>query len=301
MTAAPCGPEFLAPKHFLSRRRRHFSSEANVRQTTRLLLALTVAAAACGDQTPTSSLAPSDSPALVSNGTPTGSLYGAVGNLFADADNDGVWDWRCSGTLVTSTVFLTAGHCYEPGATYYITFAAVAFPAPKSLPQSGLISSTSAYLHPQFSYPSNDLAVIILPEAQVAQLGITPIPVAPAGYLDDLRSQPGWGTQTVRVVGYGLASYGQGKYVTQDDAVRRYADMKVLQLTPMSLFTHNSAPRGGKPGACYGDSGGPLILNGFIVAVVSHGWYDGGCHSISGQIRTDTESAISFLDNFIDY
>ena len=272
-----------------------------MRHITRLLLTLTVATAACSDQTPTSSLAPSDGPARVTNGTPTGSLYSAVGNLFADTDNDGEWDYRCSGTLISSTVFLTAGHCYEPGATYYVTFAPVALPVTEPLSESGLISSTTAYRHPEYSFPANDLAVIILPEAEVAALGITPIPVAPAGYLDALRSQPGWGTQTVRIVGYGLASYGQGKYVTQNDAVRRYADLKVFQLTPMSLFTHNSAPKGGKPGACYGDSGGPLILDGYVVAVVSHGWYDGGCHSISGQVRTDTQSAIEFLDNFIDY
>jgi V8-like Glu-specific endopeptidase len=256
-----------------------------------------VAAVACGDTAPTSSLTPSDAPARITNGTPTGTSYGSVGNLFADADNDGSWDWRCSGTLISPTVFLTAGHCYEEGATYYITFAPVALPVSEPLSaNTSLISSTTAYLHPDYQFPYNDMAVVILPAGSTT--GITPTPLAPEGFLVDLKRQGAWGQQTATAVGYGTASYGQGPYYTQDDGVRRYADLKLISFNDYYLQLRNNAVNAGKTGICYGDSGGPVLIDGYLVAVIS--WVlPAGCHGISGYSRVDTESSIDFLSQFV--
>ena len=271
-----------------------------MRHTIRVLsFAIAAATLACGDRSPTSSIAPSDAPQRITNGTPTGTSYGNVGNVFVDEDGDGKWDWRCSGTLISATVFLTAGHCYEPGATYYVTFAPVAFPAPADLRTSALISSTTAYRHPDYLAPFDDIAVIILPANDVAKLGITPMPLAPEGYLTELRSEPAWGQKTATVVGYGLASYGQGPYVTQNDAVRRYAELKMLSLDAYRLVLHNNAPKAGQSGVCYGDSGGPVIVGGYLVAVASYVGLDLGCHSLAGFSRVDTESALGFLDDYV--
>ena len=270
-----------------------------MRHSTRvLLLAIAAATLACGEP-PTSSLTPSDGPQLITNGTPTGTLYGNVGNVYVDDDDDGVWDWRCTGTLISATVFLTAGHCYAPDVTYYVTFAPVAYPAPADLRTSDLISSTTAYRHPDYLSPFDDIAVVILPAGEVAELGITPMPLAPEGYLTDLRREPGWGKKTATVVGYGLASYGQGWYVTQNDGVRRYAELKMLSLGAYHLVLHNNAPKAGQSGVCYGDSGGPVIVDGYLVAVSSYVGLDLGCHSTSGFSRVDTESALDFLDDYV--
>jgi V8-like Glu-specific endopeptidase len=276
-----------------------------VRHPTRFLRVALVAAvsavSACADNTLTSSLAPSDDPSRITNGTPTGSsLYTNVGNLFADIDGDGLWDYRCSGTLVSETVFLTAGHCYEPGATYYISFAATALPAPEPLDESNLISSTTAYLHPEYRFPYYDLAVVILDATEVAQLGISPMPLAPEGYIDALKSGTQWSKQTATVVGYGLASAGRGWRVTQNDGVRRYADIRLVNFNQYWLTLRNNAVNAGRPGSCYGDSGGPVIIGGYLVAVTSFG-NDPGCLSVGGYSRVDTEGAIDFLDEFIDY
>jgi len=265
--------------------------------TRALLAAVAVAAVACGDNTPTSSLAPSDAPARITNGTPTGTSYGSVGNLFVDEDNDGDWDWRCSGTLISATVFLTAGHCYEEGATYYVTFAPVALPVSEPLSaNTSLISSTTAYLHPDYRFPYNDMAVVILPAGSTT--GITPTPLAPEGYLVDVKSEGAWGQKTATVVGYGTASFGQGPYYTQNDAVRRYADLKLISFNAYYLQLKNNAVKAGMTGACYGDSGGPVLIDGYLVGVTS--WVlPAGCHGISGYSRVDTESAIDFLSEFV--
>ncbi len=264
-----------------------------------LLVTLTAAVSACADIAPTSSLAPSEGPASITNGTPTGaSLYANVGNIFADTDADGEWDYRCTGTLVSDTAFLTAGHCIEPGATYYVTFDPVAFPAPEPLDESGLISSTTAVTHPDWQFPYFDVAVIVFDAADVAALGITPMPIVPLGYLTALRSQPAWGQNTATVVGYGLASYGQGPYLTQNDGVRRYADVKVQQLNDYFLVMHENAPKAGKPGTCPGDSGGPVVMDGYLVAVNSYG-QNVGCRTLGGYVRLDTPEVMDWLSQYL--
>jgi hypothetical protein len=276
------------------------SLEAFVRHLRRfLLVTLITSVSACADNTLTSSLAPSEGAARISNGTPTGaSLYTNVGNLFADTDGDGPWDYRCTGTLVSATAFLTAGHCIEPGATYYVTFAPVALPAPEPLDESALISSTTAFRHPDWQFPYFDVAVIVFDATEVAGLGITPMPVTPLGFLTEFRTQPAWGQQAATVVGYGLASAGQGPYLTQNDGVRRYADVKTQQLNDYFLVMHENAPKAGKPGTCPGDSGGPVILGGYLVAVNSYG-LSAGCHNLGGYVRIDTPEVLDWLSQYL--
>ena len=51
----------------------------------------------------------------VTDGAPDGDGHPYVGLMVAK-DKDGAPLWRCSGTLLSSTVYLTAGHCTESPA-----------------------------------------------------------------------------------------------------------------------------------------------------------------------------------------
>jgi len=53
----------------------------------------------------------------ITNGTADGTNHPYVGLMVA-IDEDGVPLWRCSGSLLSATVFLTAGHCTEPPAAH---------------------------------------------------------------------------------------------------------------------------------------------------------------------------------------
>ena len=60
----------------------------------------------------------------VSDGEPDGNGHPFVGLMVA-YDSDGAALWRCSGTLLSPTVFLTAGHCTEaPAASATVWFDA---------------------------------------------------------------------------------------------------------------------------------------------------------------------------------
>jgi secreted trypsin-like serine protease len=53
----------------------------------------------------------------------------------------------------------------------------------------------------------------------------------------------------------------------------------------------------GTGGTCNGDSGGPTFLDGYVVAVTSHGYTD-NCRYLSGLPRVDIESVQTWLAGF---
>ena len=54
-------------------------------------------------------------------------------------------------------------------------------------------------------------------------------------------------------------------------------------------------------GACFGDSGGPILYNDgtmeVVVAIVS--WGDTACSALSANYRTDTTGAMSYIQSVI--
>jgi len=53
----------------------------------------------------------------ITDGEPDGNAHPYVGLMIAQ-DENGTPMWRCSGTLLSETVFLTAGHCTEAPAAH---------------------------------------------------------------------------------------------------------------------------------------------------------------------------------------
>jgi secreted trypsin-like serine protease len=257
--------------------------------------------------------------AAITGGTEdTANAYSNVGMLVYYADGG---RYRCSGTLVTPTVVLTAAHCTEgtDGATL-VTFdpvvarsAADAGKVPRAgNPEAGFTAEEApagwhagtAHTHPGYSGFTdlrnwNDVGVIVLDEAVE---GITPARVAPVGHLDQY-AQPRLNRTTVRVVGYGTevrkpTSGPQKPTPMSFPIVRRYADEVGQKLTPQVLQVNGNEkdPRG-TGGSCFGDSGGPALLDGVVVTVTSYG-YTSNCRYLGGLQRVDIPVVQDWLAEF---
>jgi hypothetical protein len=254
----------------------------------------------------------------ITGGEPDGNRHPNVGLiLFYQADGR----FRCSATLVSPTVLITAAHCTTGtlGKTL-VTFDSVIAQQPPSPfpvaadPAAGYTSAEitaagylagTAYTHPQYSNFTdldnwNDVGVIVLDEPVT---GIAPAQLAPTGYLD-AYAQPVLNRTIFDLVGYGTEvrkpdSGPQKPQPMSYPLLRRYTTAPGQKLTPQILqLNGNPADTRGGGGTCFGDSGGPVFLNGNLVAVTSYG-YTQNCRYLGGYQRVDIPGVVSWLANFI--
>src|SRR5688572_26810103 len=115
----------------------------------------------------------------VTDGELDGEGHPYVGLMVAQ-DEDGNPLWRCSGTLLSPTLFLTAGHCTEAPATHVeIWFDA---DVESGIPDNGYPFNGDAggtpYTHPDYdpnAFFLHDLGVVVLDEPMVMdEYGVLP-------------------------------------------------------------------------------------------------------------------------------
>jgi len=236
-------------------------------------------------------------PALaITYGQPDGNRHPNVGLLIGQ-DSEGFYA-LCSGTLISPTVFLTAGHCTdylrETNSQAYVSFAS----EPPFL--SSIIHGT-AYTHPDYGkfFPNTaDLGVIVLDQAVT---NITPAQLPTKGLLDSFATRRGLQDLSVTVVGYGIQSV---RPRFQWDLERWFATADIINLRSAINDGYNiqstNNPGNGRGGTCNGDSGGPMFLgtSNVIVAVNSFG-LNSVCKGVDFMYRLDIDSARYFLDDFV--
>ncbi|WP_459644381.1 S1 family peptidase [Kineococcus sp. NUM-3379] len=255
--------------------------------------------------------------AAITGGQPDGNRNPNVGLIVF---YDGTGRYRCSATLVSPTVLLTAAHCTEGtvGRTAVTFDTRIAENPPSPLPvaadpaagytraeleAAGYLSGT-AVSHPAYSDFTdrdnwNDVGVIVLNRAVT---GITPARVAPSGYLDRY-AQPALNKTIFEVVGYGTEvrkpeSGPQKPQPMSFPLIRRYTTSPGQKLTPQLLqMNGNPADTRGGGGTCFGDSGGPVFHGGYLVAVTSYG-YTQNCRYLGGYQRVEIPVVQDWLAGF---
>jgi hypothetical protein len=237
----------------------------------------------------------------ITDGEYDGDGHPYVGLMIAQ-DENGTPMWRCSGTLISDTVFLTAGHCTYGAAHVEIWFYNnEADVRANGYPFVGQVGGTP-YTHPDYTDAAfflHDVGVVVLDESYpTAEYGELPS----VNQLDALKTKRGKQDVTFTAVGYGLQKINPVFVERRLD--RMVATPHLIQINvpgftgSFSMLLSNNASTGG---TCFGDSGGPNFLGSSnVVAGVTSFGINGNCAGTGGVFRMDRQNVLDFVNSFLD-
>jgi len=260
--------------------------------------------------------------AAVTNGKPDGDNHPYVGLLVFDAA-PGQPAWRCSGSLISPTLVLTAGHCTDGAVAARVwfasdvTYASVPYPLyPYGGPGSGAVEGTPYtdpdYRSPNSPYQNNglsgysyrDVGVVVLDEPIIMD-EYAALPAA--GLVDTLKNKT-----PVDFVGYGVQYQAQipGNQLPQPPPDYRWTGPRIRMYAYSELvsgkFVHSADylrlalnPGGGSGGTCFGDSGGPDLLGGTnIVLGVNSYVTNVNCSGVGYSERVDIPEVLDWINSY---
>ena len=235
--------------------------------------------------------------------------------VFETADG---FSHRCSGSLLTPTVFLTAGHCTDDALglvkarVYFQQDAGAQYdPDTEQDPHTGYPDTCDpdpdhcreATLMYDFGYEDgaplpniHDVGIVILDEPYNAgEFGV----LASAGWLDDLATARGKKETQFSYSGYGLSYSGPKKTISFRSrlmATSKLTNLRSHLTDGYNLQTNGNGSTNG--GTCGGDSGGPVFYGGtssnLIVAVTSFGLNE-WCRGTDFEYRVDRQAVIDWI------
>jgi len=241
--------------------------------------------------------------------------------VFLDAGSHPLW--RCSGTLMSARVLLTAGHCTGADGADVPAKAVVWFtdnvPAgtggtPGNLCNTGRVGypcnggvTGTPHPHPLFGFANfpntHDVGVVTLDSAVAATYGTLP----PLGFLDSFAMQRGLQDINLTPVGYGVQSEKPTLIVlrTRYMASQQIKDLRSHLTDGFNVATTNSPGNGTGDGftmpggTCFGDSGGPAFYAQtlMVVGITSFG-LNLNCKGGDYAFRTDIAETQDFLATF---
>lgn len=221
--------------------------------------------------------------------------------------------FRCSGTLLSPTVLLTAGHCTNnyPGSPYtgmrVFTESDVQAGQGKTnnYPYAGpnaveAVSWASLPLYPQ-SWIRHDAGVVVLQSPGVVLSPDKYGKLPTLNEFDEFKTKRGLQDIWFTSVGYGLQKSfpTAAAWKDQKDKTRYVAYPHLLQINVpgfvgnFSMLLSNNASTGG---TCFGDSGGPNFLrDSNVVAGITSFGINGNCAGTGGVYRTDRQEVLDFV------
>ncbi|WKZ37031.1 MAG: trypsin-like serine protease [Anaerolineales bacterium] len=235
----------------------------------------------------------------ITNGELDGDGHPHVGLLVFDVG--GFPAWRCSGTLLSPTILLTAGHCTfgaDDGRVWFesdVQNDVVGYP----FDTATSVAFCGIHTHPDYddaAFFLHDVGVVELCEpVYVDTYGTLPS----ANQLDALKPRKqNWFT----AVGYGLQRINP--VFVEAERVRMVATPHLVQINvpgftgDFSLLLSNNHSTGG---TCFGDSGGPNFLgDSNVVAGVTSFGINGNCAGTGGVFRMDRQNVLDFVNQFLD-
>ena len=243
-------------------------------------------------------------------------------------DADGAFLWRCTGSLISPTKLLTAGHCADTAsgaasARVYFQQDAGAnydpvtqvdpvsgYPEYCAVDTEGTLCATSSEIYnfnfAGFSLPdTHDVGLVILDQPislPVPKYGQLP----EANTLDDLATARGRKNTVFTVSGYGLSLRVQEQSVLSNISFRSrlMAKSTLVNLNSALNDGYNLQTQGNgddRGGTCSGDSGGPVFIGGsssdVIVAVTSFG-LNAICRGTDFSYRVDRPEVLDWINSY---
>jgi secreted trypsin-like serine protease len=240
-------------------------------------------------------------------------------------DANGEFIWRCSGSLLSPTKFLTAGHCadtaggavsarvyfqQDAGANLDLTLGYDPVTGYPEFCAPGTLGTLCATSNRIYNYGFADFAGF--PNTRDAGVVILDQPIAlseygqlpEAGALDSLGTARGQKDTVFTVSGYGLTKR------TQENSAVPNVSFRERLMARSTLVNLNSAQNDGynvqtqgngneRGGTCSGDSGGPVFLGAFtsnvIVAVTSFG-LNALCRGTDFGYRIDRQDVLQWIN-----
>lgn len=272
----------------------------------------------------------------ITYGQPDNGEHPYVGFMIFFDPTEPAW-FSCSGTLLDATTFLTAGHCTfnigndgehvatSGGNDVWVTFDAddvlAGWPARADYPdEQSLYEARSAWLdaNPDYvtgvAYPNpaydnfaqfpvnHDVGIVKLDEPVAME---TYGELAPLHTAEDLAATASKRNYAlVETVGYGIQAIQPHplEVETRYKSTSRIVEVNGNASKGGNLHTlNNPSPIGGVGGSCFGDSGGPVLVNNTnqVIAVVSYG-FSGTCHGADYSWRVDTQESYDFILPFLN-
>jgi secreted trypsin-like serine protease len=237
-------------------------------------------------------------------------------------DASGQFIWRCSGSLLSPTVVLTAGHCADiqggaVSARIYLQQGAGTNydPVTQVDPVSGYpeycaagtegVSCASSHTLYNYGYPAGfpeqkDVGLVILDQPlTVSEYGQLPT----AGFLDKLATKRGKQSVTFTISGYGVSYTNPVKTLSFRE--RLMANDKLTNLRSHLTDGYNvqlSSAKGIGGGGCFGDSGGPSFYGGstsnLIVGVNSFVMNE-NCAGTNFAYRIDQQAVLDWISTYL--
>jgi V8-like Glu-specific endopeptidase len=244
--------------------------------------------------------------------------------LVAFYDETGTFIHRCSGTLLSPEVFLTAGHCVAGddegnlAASARIWFEqdagvgydpATGAPAPSGYPVTGGVTSTQLYSYGFVDLSTvpetHDVGLIVLDPGAVEAVYPdidTYGALAPVGYADTLGTGTG---AVVTVSGYGVtASKGKNGQNVVSYRERLMGQTFIINARNPNSGGYNLELAGnfgnGRVGTCFGDSGGPVFAGDTNVVLAVNSFVKN--YSCGGQgfsYRVDSADVQAWMESVL--
>jgi hypothetical protein len=247
----------------------------------------------------------------ITNGQPDGNRHPYVGLAVfdvLDANGKPTPSHRCSASLLSPTLVLTAGHCTVGTVAARIWFDEIV-QGNAEYPFSGATSYDGVpHTHPDFCNPcgnglpgfsNRDVGVIKLTEPVPTAVVSTYAQLPAAGVVDSLRNKA-----AVDIVGYGVQEQirGGGPPVWTGLRNRLYAPTQLVS----GNFTHSDAfikltqnPGGGSGGTCFGDSGGPDLRGGTRTVLAVNSYVtNSNCSGVGYGSRVDLPDVLNWIRSF---